>query len=181
MSKVEMQTGKLSNRERQNGKCEHCDATSHSCKVTWAIRYVHVQPESVRTQPAVVNLLRPVEFETILQRRIFDAWHQWCNTGRVVVTRNFWAFFCRLFDRVPVRILTSDFHHQSLQKRILQDQRLWFWSAVCLQSSSRTGGGWPGYDNNSIWKERYRQWPRSAMQWKNPWRSPASNLRHQIA
>ena len=39
------------------------------------------------------------------------------NTGRVVVTRDFLATFGRLFDRVPVRILTLDFHHQTLQKK----------------------------------------------------------------
>ena len=34
-----------------------------------------------------------------------------------VVAQDFLATFGRLFDRVPVRILTSDFHHQTLQKK----------------------------------------------------------------
>ena len=56
--------------------CDVSGATSLSRKVTQAIRKVHDQPESVRTRPAVVNLLRAVEFKTIPQPRILDAWHQ---------------------------------------------------------------------------------------------------------
>ena len=51
-------------------------ATSPSCTVTQAIRNVHDQPESINARPAVENLLRPVEFKTILQPRILDNWHQ---------------------------------------------------------------------------------------------------------
>ena len=40
--------------------------------------------------------------------------------------------FRRLFDRLPVRISTSDLHHRILQKKTLSCQSLWFWSAVFL-------------------------------------------------
>ena len=103
----------------RNGKCEclwRRGATSPSCKVMCAIRNVPDQPESVRTWPSIVNLLRLVEFKTIPQPRILDAWHQWCNTG-YVVNQEFLAIFVRLFDRVLVRILTSDVHHRTLRKK----------------------------------------------------------------
>ena len=41
----------------------------------------------------------------------------------------FLAIFGYLFDRAPVRILTSNLHHRTLRKS-LQDQRLQFWSTV---------------------------------------------------
>ena len=119
MSEVEIWTGRRANRQRKNGTGEclwRSGATSQSCKVTQAIRNVHDQPESHRTWPAMVNLLRPVEFNTIPQPQILDAWHQWRNTGRVFVTSDFLAIFGRLFDRVPVRILASDFHHRPYKK-----------------------------------------------------------------
>ena len=37
---------------------------------------------------------------------------------RGVVTRDFSAIFDRLFDRLPVRISTSDLHHWILRKKI---------------------------------------------------------------
>ena len=37
---------------------------------------------------------------------------------RGVVTRDFSAIFGRLFDRLPVRILTSDLHHWILRKKV---------------------------------------------------------------
>ena len=97
--------------------CDVSGATSPSCKVTRANWNVHDQPESFRTRPAAVNLIRLVEFKTIPQPRMLDAWHQWCNTGRVFVTRDFSAIFGHLFDRVPIRRLTSDFHHWALRKK----------------------------------------------------------------
>ena len=53
-----------------------------------------------------MNLIRPVKFKTVSQPRILDAWHKWRDTGRIFVTQNFSAIFGRMFDRVPVRILT---------------------------------------------------------------------------
>ena len=95
--------------------CGVSGATSQSCKVTQAIRNVHDQPESLRRRPAVVNLLGPVEL-TIPQSQFLGAWHQWRNTGHIFVTWGWLAIFGRLFGRVLVRILTSHFHHRTLQK-----------------------------------------------------------------
>ena len=53
-----------------------------------------------------MNLIRPVKFKTVSQPRILDAWHKWHDTGRIFITQNFSAIFGRMFDRVPVRILT---------------------------------------------------------------------------
>ena len=97
--------------------CDVSGATLPSLKATWAIRNVHDQPKSICTRPAAVNLLRTAELMTILQPQILGAWHQWRNTGHVVVTRHFLANFGRLFDRALVQILTSDFHHQTLRKK----------------------------------------------------------------
>ena len=55
--------------------CHVSGATSQSCKVTRAIQNVHDQPESVHTRDAAVNVLCQVEFETISEPRICDAWH----------------------------------------------------------------------------------------------------------
>ena len=87
-----------------------------ACKGTRAIQNVHDQPEPLRRLPATVNQLCPVEFMTISQPQILDAWHQWRNTGRVFVTRDFLGIFGRLFDCVPVRNLISDLHHQTQRK-----------------------------------------------------------------
>ena len=51
-------------------------ATSQSCKVTGVTPNVPDQPESVQRIPAVINLSHPVEFKTISEPRMFDAWHQ---------------------------------------------------------------------------------------------------------
>ena len=67
----------------------------------------------------------------IPQPRILDARHQSRNTSCVFVTQNFMAIFNHLFDCVPVRILTSDFHHQTPRKRP-KNQRLLSGSAVFL-------------------------------------------------
>ena len=40
-------------------------------------------------------------------------------TGRVIATRDFLAIFGRLFDCVPLSILTSNLHHRTLQKKSL--------------------------------------------------------------
>ena len=114
--------------------CDASGTTSPSCTVTWAIRNVQDQLESIRTRPAKENLQRSVEFETIPQLRILDIWNQWRNTGCVVVTWDFLAIFSRLFDCLPVWILTSNLHHRTLRKKSLPDQRFWFWSAVFLSS-----------------------------------------------
>ena len=45
--------------------CDLSGATSPSCQVTRAIQKLHDQLESLHTGPAVVNRLRPVEFNTI--------------------------------------------------------------------------------------------------------------------
>ena len=144
MVKVQRQNSKwktVKHTAKKNGTCELLwlsGATSQTCIVTSAIRNVHDQPKSFRTRPAVVNLLHPVEFKTISQPRIIDAWRQWSNTSCVVVTRDFLAIFGRLFDHVPVRNLTSDFHHRTQRKKkSLHDQRFWFWSAVFRQGGHR--------------------------------------------
>ena len=95
--------------------CDISGATSHSCEVTRAIQNVHDQPELLRRRPALVNLLRPVEFKTIPQPQILDAWYQWRNTGRVFVSRDFLSIFGRLCD-VLVRVSASDSHHRTLRK-----------------------------------------------------------------
>ena len=56
--------------------CDVSGATLPSCKVTRAIRNVHDERESIRLRPAVENLIRLVEFKTIPQSQILDAWHQ---------------------------------------------------------------------------------------------------------
>ena len=48
---------------------------SQSCKVTLAIQNVNDYPESFRTRPAVVNLLRLFDFKTIPQSPFLDVWH----------------------------------------------------------------------------------------------------------
>ena len=40
--------------------------------------------------------------------------------------------FRRLFDRLPVRISTSDLHHRILRKKLYHIMSLWSWSAVFL-------------------------------------------------
>ena len=52
------------------------------------------------------------------QPRTDDAWHHDSCRPRGVVTRDFSAIFDRLFDRLPVRISTSDLHHWILRKKI---------------------------------------------------------------
>ena len=52
------------------------------------------------------------------QPRTADAWHHDSCRPRGVVTRDFSAIFDRLFDRLPVRISTSDLHHWILRKKI---------------------------------------------------------------
>ena len=70
-SKFEREDGRLTvlrsfssdNNKKKMVRASVCDvsgATSPSCEVTRAIRNVHDQPESVRTRPATVNLLRQV-------------------------------------------------------------------------------------------------------------------------
>ena len=137
-SEVKIRTaGRRSNRQK-NWHVQACvtsvvPRTSPSCTIMRAIQNAHDQPGSVRRWPAVGNLIRPVKLKTILQPRVLDAWHQWrIPTGRIVVAREFLAIFGRLFDRVLVRILTSNLHHRTQQKKSLQDQRLWFWSVVFL-------------------------------------------------
>ena len=112
--------------------CDVSGAASQSCKAVPAIWNVHDQPESLCRRPAVVNLLHPVVSKNIPQPRMLDTWHQWCNTGRVFITQDVLVIFGRQFDCVPVRILASDLHHRTLQKKSLEDQRVWFWSAVFL-------------------------------------------------
>ena len=51
------------------------------------------------------------------QPRTADAWHHDSCRPRGVVTRDFSAIFDRLFDRLPVRISTSDLHHWILRKK----------------------------------------------------------------
>ena len=77
----------------------------------------------------------------VLLRRVWlarvDAWHQWQNTGRFFVTRDFLAIFGRLFSRDRDWILTSDFHHRTLRKNPT-NQRLWF----CSVGPRRGIGRW---------------------------------------
>ena len=47
----------------------------HVLKITLAIRKVRDQPKSLCRQLAIVNLTHPVEFKSIPQPRVLDAWH----------------------------------------------------------------------------------------------------------
>ena len=96
--------------------CDISGATSHSCEVTRTIQDVHDQPELLRRRPALVNLFCPVEFKTIPQPQILDAWFQWRNTGRVFVSRDVLSIFGRLCDQVLVRVSASDSHHWTQRK-----------------------------------------------------------------
>ena len=121
----------------KNGMCGRFDvsgATSQSCKVMQAIQNVHDQLESLGRRPGVVNLICLVELKTIPQPWILDAWHQWRNTSRVLVTRDFFlpfsAFFffflLFLFEFWPWAFTVELYEKSQLGKR------LWFWSAVFL-------------------------------------------------
>ena len=52
------------------------------------------------------------------QPRTADAWHQWLMPAARRRHPRFSAIFDRLFDRLPVRISTSDLHHWTLRKKI---------------------------------------------------------------
>ena len=116
--------------------CDVSGAASPRCKVKQAIRNVRDRPETLRRRPAGVNLLRPVEFKTIPQPRILDAWHRWRNTSHAVLTRDFLAIFGPLLDRVHVRILTSDFHHWTLQKKAYKIREYVFGAQFSVNPSS---------------------------------------------
>ena len=51
---------------------------------------------------------------------VAPVWHHDVTNARTC------QFFRRLFDRLPVRISTSDFHHRNLRKKNLSYQSLWF-------------------------------------------------------
>ena len=76
--------------------------------------------------PAGINSYATCRSKPITPGRIQDhsgasnSWRlaPWHNTGRVFITRDFLAMFSRPFDRVPVQILTSDFHHRTLRKKV---------------------------------------------------------------
>ena len=129
----------IKQKNQKNGTCERLwrqwchiaiiqDHTSYS-KCSWWARISS-------KETAVVDLSRPVEFKTIPEPWIFYAWHPWRNTSRIFITRNFLVIFSRLFDRVPVRILTSDFHHQTVHKRPTRSEIL-IWSAVFLTNRDK--------------------------------------------
>ena len=82
---------------------------------TRVIRNAHDQLESFHTRPAAENVLCPVEFRTIAQPRILDTWHHDAIPAASSSPKIFGHF--RLSDRVPVRILTSDLHHRTQQKK----------------------------------------------------------------
>ena len=52
------------------------------------------------------------------QSRSAGAWHQWLMPAARRRHPRFLAIFGRLFDRLPVRISTSDLHHRILRKKI---------------------------------------------------------------
>ena len=85
-----------------------------------------------------------------------NSWHQQRNIGRVIVTRDLKAISGRLFDRVPVRILTSDFHHRTQRKKAFQDLRLWCWTPACnmakLFATLHIFGMFTQWSNNTIMK-----------------------------
>ena len=94
MSNYELEDGQTEG-EKKNGTCELCGtsgATLQSCKDTWAIWNVHDQPESLHTRPAVENVLRQVDFKTIPQPRILDAWHHDAIPAASSSPGNFWPF-----------------------------------------------------------------------------------------
>ena len=66
------------------------------------------------------------------QPRTADAWHQWLMPAARRRHPRFFGHFDCLFDRLPVRISTSDLYHWILRKKNLSYQSLWFWSAVFL-------------------------------------------------
>ena len=112
--------------------CERCDvggAISQSCKVMRAIRKVHDQLESLHTWPAVLNLLRSVEFKTIPQSQILDAWNQCRNTSRISSPEMLWPF-----PAVCLMVLLFKFWPRlspsNSTKKSLQDQRWWSWFGV---------------------------------------------------
>ena len=82
--------------------------THQHFKPTRAVHNVHWSAGINSFLPAIVNQILPVEFKTNPQPPFFYVWHQWHNTGRVFITRDFLAIFRHLFDRVPVRNLTSN-------------------------------------------------------------------------
>ena len=94
-----------------------------------AIPNVHDQPESFRYRwPTVMNLIRPVKFQTVSQPRILDAWHKWRDTAASSSPKIF-----RPFSAVCLTVFLFEFWPSPLnstKKKILQDQRIWLWSAV---------------------------------------------------
>ena len=73
-SKLELKLGQTV----KNGTCKllcRSNATSQSWKVTCTTQIVRAQLESFRTLPAVVNVLRLVEFKTIPQSPFLAAFH----------------------------------------------------------------------------------------------------------
>ena len=73
--KSNMKTVKQTAKMAGASVCDVSGTTSPSCKVTRPVRNVHDQLKSIRRRPAVENLQRPVEFQTIPQPWILFAWH----------------------------------------------------------------------------------------------------------
>ena len=112
--------------------------TSQSCKIMRPIPNVHDKPESLCRQPTTGNLTCPVEFTIIPLSRMLDARQQWRPTESA--PRGHPRFFGRLSDRVPVQVLTSDFHHQTLQKK---KSTVWRSEIIEVQLPFELASFWP--------------------------------------
>ena len=106
--------------------CDVSGAISQSCRVTWAIRNVHVRPESVRRWPAVVNRLCPVNIEDHSAASNSCAWYQWRNTGCVVVTRDFLAVCLTVFLFEWPRTFTIKLNKKRPTRSEIRAWRLFF-------------------------------------------------------
>ena len=102
-------------------------------KTARAIPNVRDQPESFRYRwPTAMNLIQYSKnlYAQSNSRPFRSLEFLTPGTSDVIfATENFAAFFGYLFDRVPVRILTFTIQPHE-KKKSLQDQRIWFWSAV---------------------------------------------------
>ena len=114
--------------------CDASCATLQSCQVTRAVRKVHDQPESLRW-PAVVTNPIPIQNLFAASKFLTPAWYVARNAGSdkipaVSLSLEIFGHFqlsvrpcsCWRFDLGPALLI--------FREKSLQDQRLWFWSAV---------------------------------------------------
>ena len=135
-SKFELEDGQTDG--AKNGTCKllwRNGATLQSCKVARAIRNVHDKPESFRARPAIVNVLRLVEFKTIPQPWILDAWHLDAIPA-ASSPEIFWPFLA-----VCLKVFLFEFWPRTstieLSEKKPARSELWFLSAVFLNERIR--------------------------------------------